>query len=277
MLNRSLKFAVAFVVFCISALSYSEEVEDINPGGPRMEFGVGLVTQFIADYRGSTYYSFEALPLPYFLYTGKIIKVDRQGIRGEFVTSPRFEFNVSVDGSLNGNSDGNVLREGMPELDSTFEFGPSFNINLTGQDFRQGWSLRMPLRAVFSFDSKGVDYVGYLFNPRLTWRAPSLAEVWRFSFNAGLLWADENYHAYYYDVAPEYALPWRPEYQASSGYSGTFMRWGLYRQLDEWRVGFSLRYDYLGGTSFEKSPLVETEHFASVSFGLARELWLSQR
>lgn len=264
-------WTVALLVGC--SYASAEEADDAMDA-PSMEAGVGLVSQFSADYRGSNYYSLEALPVPYFLYSGRIIKVDRQGFRGELVANPRFEVNVSVAGSLNGSADDNPLRQGMPDLESTFEVGPSLNINLTGQDFRHGWLLRLPLRAVLDFDAKGVDYVGYLFNPRLTWRKPDVVMAWRMTFNAGLVWADRDYHAYYYAVEPAYALPSRPAFAARSGFGGGFASLGFYRQSGSWRFGASLRYDYLGGAAFIDSPLVQSKHSASMSFGMTKRLWL---
>ncbi len=250
-----------------------EDSEVVYDAGPYMEAGVGLIGQMLANYRGSTYYSTEFLPIPYFLYSGTIFKIDKGGVRGEFITSPRFELNVSVAGSLNGDADDNPLREGMPELDSSFEFGPAINVNLTGEDLREGWSLRMPFRGVFAFNSEGIDYVGYLLNPRLSWRMPEAFYDWRLSFNVGMVWADKRYNSYYYEVEPQYALPTRPAYKAQSGYGGSNLSVSLYRHVGTWRFGASLRYDYLGGAKFEDSPLVETLHSGSFSFGASKQLW----
>lgn len=238
-----------------------------------MEAGIALVGQASADYRGSRHYQPYAVPLPYFLYQGPIIKADEEGLRGEFWANHRFAFNISVDGSLNGRSDNNELRAGMPKLESAFEMGPSFDINISGRNFGDGWSARFPVRAVFTLGKSGVDYIGYLFNPRLTWRASRTFREWETSFNAGLLFADSTYHRYYYDVAPEFATDSRPYYSAHGGYSGMFTRLAFYRRLENWRLGVSFRYDNLAGVQFDDSPLVETKHFTSFSFGLIRTLW----
>ncbi len=242
---------------------------------PYMEAGIGLVGQYIADYRGSSHYQLQALPLPYLIFEGRIFKADKDGVRGEFFKRARFELDVSLAGSLNGDSDNNPLREGMPELLSSVEVGPSFNIKLTGDEFRQGWSLRLPVRAVIGVDFSGyrLDYLGYLANPRLTWKHPDIGGGWRLSTNLGFTWADRNLHSYYYDVAPEFATPARPAFDTGSGFSGTFLRVSGYKQLGDWRVGLSLNYDNLAHTAFFDSPLVETEHFFSLSFALVRTLW----
>lgn len=244
-------------------------------GQSYMEAGVALVGQASADYRGSKHYQPYALPLPYFIYQGPVLKADKDGIRGDFWANHRFEFNVSVAGSLNGRSDNNELRQGMPELDSAFEFGPSFNINISGSGFNDGWVARFPLRGVFTIGGGGVDYIGILFNPRLTWRLPNAFWGWRTSYNMGVLFADRTYHSYYYDVAPEFTMQGRPYYRASSGYSGAFTQLSFYRRIDQWRIGAAFRYDNLQGVSFDESPLVETPHYGSVSFGVIRTLWMN--
>lgn len=242
---------------------------------PKIEVGVGLVSQVLADYRGSKRYSAQALPIPYVLYRGKIFKVDRGGVRGEFLQRNRYELNVSLDASLGGNDDQDNLRAGMPELDSTLEIGPSLDISLTGTDLSQGLSLRLPVRAVFAVGSHGIDSVGYLFNPRLTWRKPNAWGGLRVSSHLGLLWADSTYHSYYYDVDSQYTQANRPAYDAGAGYSGTFIKMSLYKQVKGWRLGTSLRYDNLSGTVFNSSPLVETSSYVSLSLGITRRLWTS--
>lgn len=242
----------------------------------KMEAGVALVAQGAADYRGSEHYRPYALPLPYFLYQGPVFKADRDGVRGDFWSGYRMEFNISMDGSLNGNSDDNDARRGMPELESAVELGPSLNIRLSGDSFREGWSLRLPVRAVISISGDGLDHIGNIFSPRLAWRKPELYAGWRASVALGAMFADRDYHAYFYDVAERYVTPGRPFYHASGGYSGSFLRFTLYKPWQKWRLGVSLRYDYLDGAAFSDSPLVETRHYGSVSFGLIRTLWYSE-
>src|SRR5690554_708164 len=101
-----------------SAACWSQVEEEKSANATYLEAGVALVAQGAADYRGSNHYRPYALPLPYFLYRGRILKADRGGVRGDFWSNQRMEFNISVDGSLNGNSDNNRLRSGMPDLES---------------------------------------------------------------------------------------------------------------------------------------------------------------
>lgn len=259
----------------IPAISWAQEDTASLENKTYMEAGVVLVAQGSADYRGSNHYRPYALPLPYFFYQGPILKADRDGVRGDFWSNTRMEFNISVDGSLNGNSDNNKKREGMPELESAVEFGPSLNIRLSGDSFKEGWSLRLPVRAVVTISKDGLDHIGNVFSPRLTWRQSNFIADWRASFSTGFMIADRSYHAYYYDVDTPYVTEDRPFYRSSGGYSGSFLRFSLSKSWKDWRLGVSARYDYLEGAKFTDSSLVQTDHYASISIGVVRRLWYS--
>ncbi|WP_096086071.1 MipA/OmpV family protein [Agaribacterium haliotis] len=261
-------FLLLFALLAISAGAAEQEK-------PKIELGVALGAQYLADYRGSKQYGAKALPVPFLIYRGDRIKIDRKGLSGELVKTLYWEFNVSGEVALSGGRDDNYLRRGMPELDSTFELGPSLNIALDGNVNDDGWVLRMPVRAVFGASLSGIDYVGYLFNPKITWRHEQENERdWRISSSLGITWADENYHDYYYQVDEEFVLPDRPYYDARAGFSGSYFKSSLTQRRGDWRYGVALRYDNLSGTDFSKnSPLVETNDFFSVSFLLARYFW----
>lgn len=263
-------------LFLLAASCWGDaEVAEKTLNTVHMEAGLALVAQGAADYRGSNHYRPYAVPLPYFLYRGRVLKADRDGVRGDFWSNHRMEFNLSVDGSLNGNSDDNRLRRGMPELESAIEFGPSLNVRLAGDTLQDGWSLRLPVRAVITVSGDGLNHIGNVFSPRIYWRKPEMIGSWRGSFSAGTMIADRSYHAYFYDVPLEYVTEDRPLFRSSGGYSGSFLRFSLYHHWQDWRFGVSFRYDYLEGANFMDSPLVQTEHYGSISIGLVRRLWHS--
>lgn len=240
---------------------------------PSLEVGIGIATQILADYRGSHRYSPDAIALPYAFFRGKIFKIDQRGARGEFLKTSRWELNLSLDGSLSVGDERNEERRGMPELDSSVEIGPSFNINLTGENFDEGWSMRLPVRAVFTVSPDNIESIGFVSNPRLTWRKPNVGRQWRISINTGPLFASRHYHAYFYDVEQRFTLPDRPVYQSTTGYSGWTNRVSFSRLIHDWRVAIAVRYDALDGATFEDSPLVKTEHYGAITFAVARRIW----
>lgn len=236
----------------------------------KLQLGLGVGGQHLPHYRGSRDTHTQVLPIPVVEYTGKIFKSDRDGTRAEFSITERIEFNVSADLALNDGAEDNRLRQGMPELQSEFQLGPSLNIDLTGNGFHQGLILRLPVRPVVTVGD-GVDYIGYTANPVLTWVQPLLFNRWRLTVDMGMLYGSSDYHQHYYSVAPEYVVPGRPEYAARSGFSGTFTELGISSKHDKLVYGFSLRYDNLHDAVFYDSPLVETDSYWSVSFGIG---WL---
>lgn len=262
--------------FFAAAELRSSEVATNNPKKPTLELGVALGGQYLADYRGSGEYSVNALPVPFFIYRGGRFKVDRKGMRGDLLNSDAWEFNVSGEISLSSGDNDNDLREGMPELDSAFEIGPSFNIALDGNVNDDGWMLRVPLRTVFAAGSNGIEYIGYLANPKLTFTQDNGDGAWRFSSSLGFSFGSERYHDYYYQVDSQYVTEDRGFYDAKAGYSGAYFKTSASKRSDSWHYGVSLRYDNISGTEFaQDSPLVETEHYFAVSFILAKYLWAS--
>lgn len=237
---------------------------------PKWELGVGLGSQTLADYRGADNYSIQFIPIPYIAYRGDFLRADDKGLRGRFIATDQVELNISLAGSLKGDSDDNPLREGMPELDPAGEVGPSLNINLTGDDFSEGWSLRLPVRGVFAIDFEDlkVRNIGYLANPQFTYEGLNW-KGWKGSLDLGVLYGSRKYHDYYYSVAPRFATAERPAYRARSGYSGSYFNFSLTKRHGRWWFGGYLRYDNLRGATFDDSPLVETDHYFTLALGFA--------
>ncbi|HEX7027317.1 MAG TPA: MipA/OmpV family protein [Gammaproteobacteria bacterium] len=235
---------------------------------PQWEAGGGLGVISIADYRGSKEYRTRVLPIPYLIYRSRLLRIDREGVRGLLFSSDRIELNMSLNASLATRADDNPLRAGMPELDPTFEIGPSIDIRLTGERPKEGWILRLPARTVVAFSEDGLDRVGWLFNPNLHWRHRTVSG-WQWGYTAGVYYADRDYHDYYYSVAPIHATNLRPAYRAQAGYSGFSNQVSLSRRIGNIWYGAYLRYDNLNGAELLDSPLVETEHYAALGVGIS--------
>jgi len=244
--------------------------------GPKIELGLGVGGQHLGDYRGSKEMQTSAIPFPLLIYRGDFLRAERGSVKGRFIANDNYELNVSVEAALNGGSEDNPKRQGMPALDSAFEIGPSFNINLTGESFYEGFSLRFPLRGVYTLSTEKASYIGYGFNPKLTWRHPGILGGVKVSANLGALWASRQYHDYYYSVDNEFVLDDRPYYQAEQGFSGVYLKTSFSKRVNNVFYGLSLRYDYLNDASFKDSPLVETDHYFAFSFAVGWFLWQSE-
>lgn len=235
---------------------------------PKWELGIGLGGIALADYRGSKEYHGLTLPFPYFEYHGEFLKADREdGTRGQLIRRDTVELNISVAFSPTHKADENPLREGMPALEPTFEIGTTFDINLTGDSLSHGWLIRLPVRAVYAFDNSGLEYVGGLSHPQLSYRGR--VNSWNIRAFSGPVLADNAYHDVYYRVAPEFAQPGRPAYDAGGGYSGFASGISLTRRRGRFWAGAYLQYDNLSSAVFVDSPLVQTEHAFSVGLGFA--------
>ncbi len=259
----------------ILALFTSVNLAHADAEEPKVELGVGIGGQFLADYRGSKDYQFNAIPIPYVVYHGDFFESGRDGVRGKIFRSDNLEFNISADAALASDSDDNKLREGMPEIHPTFELGPSLDINLTGS-LDSGFSLKLPARGVFAYDGLDVNHVGWLFNPHLSFKNPEYRTHYKLSYSIGALFADSNYHDYYYGIGPQYQSTTRAAYDAEAGYNGAYFKVGLSRRIGQWWLGSYLRYDTLYGAKIEDSPLVETDHYFSIGVAVSWVLWKSK-
>ncbi len=266
------RLLIALVAVCTSA---------VMPGTlkaaelPLWEAGAGAVVLDFPDYRGSDERHPLILPIPYLVYRGDFLKADRESIRGQLYKDDRLDLHVSVNGSIPVNSSDNSARRGMPDLDSTLEIGPNLTVMLLHTDTTH-LNLRFPIRAVIATDLSHARDEGIVFAPQVNVdfydRFPGPG--WNFGLAAGPLFANKRYHNYFYGVAPQFATPERPAYEASSGYAG--MQWiaALSKRYPSYWVGGFVRADTLSGAVFDASPLVRQKD--SMSFGIAAS-WIFSR
>jgi MipA family protein len=236
---------------------------------PLYEFGLGVGAIAFYDYRGSDTAHGYPLPLPYLLYNGKFLKANRDGIRGTLFNQDRFELNLSFDATTPVRND--HVRYGMPDLKSTVELGPSFDLHLMRSDDRRvKLDLRMPVRAALTVESSP-RIIGWTFTPRLALdiRDPVGFEGWNLGLLTGPLFADRRYHAYFYSVAPQFATTTRPVFQAGSGYAGSQFITALSKRFPKFWVGAYARYDTLAGATFVDSPLVQRRSYMSGGIGIS--------
>ena len=230
---------------------------------PLWELGVGLGALQIPDYRGSDNNRRYLLPYPYFVYRGDVLRVERERISGRIFETDRVLLDLSFNGSVPVKSSDNPDRRGMPDLDPTFEVGPSLNITLLeDRQDRYKLTLTMPVRAAFSTDFSSVRHEGWVFHPRLNFEKGDMipGSGVNVGLSAGPMFADQGYHRYYYTVDPAFATPSRASYDAGAGYSGSTFTVGLNKALSPFILNAFISLDYLKGAVFEDSPLVKTQY-----------------
>ncbi len=130
----------------------------------------------------------------------------------------------------------------------------------------------MPLRAALSVGNPLIGHQGWVFSPHLNWVWIKGGERarWRWNLSAGPIFANRQYHEYFYTVSDRYANAGRPAYDATAGYSGSRMTLGLSMNSKKWFAGAFVRYDDLHGAAFDDSPLVETHSYLAVGVGISR-------
>ncbi len=235
---------------------------------PLWEIGAGAAYIDFPHYRGSNERRTYVLPIPYVIYRGDLLKVDRQRVRGMLFHTETTELDVSVNGSVPVRN--NVARQGMPNLDPTFEIGPALNISLYKSESNQAqMELRLPLRSVIATDFSYLRDIGLMFQPRLNLDVKNVFDQtgWSLGVGASPIFTDRRYNQYFYGVDSNYTRPDRPVYTASGGYAGSQLVATLTKRFPGyWASGF-VKWDMLKGAAFEGSPLVKNKKTAT--FGLA--------
>jgi len=260
--RRALLSAAALFLCGAAARAPAEELR------PWWEFGLGIGAYVFNDYRGSRTTHAYPIPVPYLIYRGEILKSDREGPKVRFLKQKRLEFTLSVNATTPVINDS--VRHGMPDLEPTLEAGASLNAHLwRSDDERLKLDLRLPVRAAVTVQASP-RMIGVFAAPHLSLDIAQLrgASGWKLGLLAGPLFADRRYNDYFYSVAPQYARPDRPAYEAHGGYAGTQTLLALTRRFPAYWVGAYVRHDLLGGATFADSPLVKTNSYWSGGLGI---------
>lgn len=244
---------------------------------PLWEFGMGAGGVLFQDYRGADSSHFYPLPVPYFIYRGRYLRADRNGVRGRMLHQDRIAFDLSVNATTPVRN--NAARNGMPDLRPTVEIGPSLQVHLwRSAERRVKLDADVPLRAAFTVQSSPRE-IGELLTPNINLDATGLRALpgWDLGLLAGPLIVDRHYAAYFYSVAPRYATAARPAYSAPGGYAGSELLASLSKRYPSFWVGAFVRYDTLAGARFDSSPLVKRRSYWATGFGIAWMIQESQR
>jgi len=247
---------------------------------PLWEAGAGIAVIDFPDYRGSDERQSYILPVPYFVYRGEILKADREGLRGQFFKNDRLDLHLSLNGTVPVDSTDNTARSGMPDLDPTLEIGVRLDITLLRKPDRSiEVTLGLPVRTVIATDFSHSKNIGWVFEPQFNvdFRDMWPGEGWNVGLAVGPLFGDKRYHNYFYGVAPDFATPQRPAFNAASGYAGSQILGSFSKRFRSYWVGGFVRLDSLAGAEFENSPLVRQTESFSAGFAIAWILGRSQK
>jgi outer membrane protein len=236
---------------------------------PLWEFGLGPAALILRDYRGADTSHAYPLPAPYFVYRGKFLQADRDGLKGKIFDQKLVELHISASATPPVRQ--SAARAGMPDLRPTVEIGPAFDTKVwRSNEDRVKFDFLLSARAAFSVEASP-RMVGWLFDPHLNLDIadPFGQTGWQLGFLAGPLFADRRYHEYFYAVAPQYATAQRPAYEPKGGYAGTQFLTSLTKRFPGYWVGSYVRYDTLSGAAFAASPLVKENSYWSAGVAVA--------
>lgn len=217
-----------------------------------LDLGMGVGVMYYPDYLGSNQTNTLYMPYPYIEYRSDNLEIDGDGLRQELFDWKALSVRLSVSGSLPVKSSG--IREGMSDLDPALEMGPALVYTFYDKD---GLSFKFdfPIRAVVSSDFKGIDYRGYIYDPKLSFEY-DFADGYNFQLHTGGVFGDKKYHDYLYGVGQSDVMTGRDYYRAKAGYSGYKTSMGISKKFDNFWIGSFVRHYSLRESSFKKSPLV---------------------
>jgi len=226
--------------------------------------GIGVASINIPEYIGSSNSKVLVVPFPYIDYKSKTLNIKKNRLFNNLFLSNLMKIELSLSGTIPVKSDISSLRYNMEDLDPTLEIGPNFIFNLLEQN-NYLLTFELPLRSIFSVNSKKIDYIGLNLTPKV---------VFEYEYNyltiflsTGPTFSNKKYNNYFYEVKSYDSTLIRPMYNSSGGYSGWKSSIGISITKNEFYYGAYVRYYNLSNAKFENSPLVDTKKaiFAGLS------------
>lgn len=226
--------------------------------------GVGVSQQ---AYPGSLERVQQALALPFFIYRGEFLRVDRGSAGIRALKTPALELDVGVSGALGSRASDVAARRGMADLGTLVEFGPRLRWNLSPAASTDLWRVDLPLRGVFDLSSS-LAQRGAAFEPELSFSHRAL-DGWSYSTGVSAIWGDQRLAELYYSVSAAEATASRVAYAAQEGLIALRLSGSVSRRLTpDLRLFLFGRVDSVSGAANKASPLVQQSSGASAGLVL---------
>lgn len=260
----------ASLVAVASTRASASERPPQPPSKPLWEAGALVAGATQPAYPGAADRVGRALPLPFLIYRGPVLRADEDNVGVRALRTPRLELNVGLGGSLGSSSDDVEARRGMDDLGTLIEVGPRLVWSLVDAPPGRAapWRLQVSLRAVLDLDDR-LRYKGLALAPELV-HERTLPGGWELGARFGPVFGDRQLADTFYGVEAGEAIPGRPAYDAAAG-------------LIAWRVGVAAshtlgrdlrlfgftRFDSVRGAANAASPLVRESGGWTAGFGVA--------
>ena len=243
---------------------------------PLWEFGLGAGALHQPCYVGSREDCENVFPVVLPIYRGNFFKSDEQGVRAEFVSDERYEFDVSADFNFAVDSDEVELREGLPDIGNLLQIGPTLKYTPHKSHLSEVF-INFPLRVVLEIEDVSTRSAGYTFSPGVVYKRRIDDSSWRITTGLSVLFRTQDFNELYYTVEPRFATFDRPQFKSGGGFSGTRLQLALSSNTAKNLWVFFIRYDNINGTNFADSPLVETQHSVTAGLLYSRYLFKSEK
>ena len=246
---------------------------------PLWEIGIAAAAAGSPDYPGSDRSRARVLPLPYGIYRGKTLRADEDGLSSRYRFSPTVELDLSFGGALPAASQGNPVREGMPDLDLLLEVGPQLSILLLRPTRSTALTLAVPVRAVFSTDFDRIKSRGVLCAPELSYTNGKFASRgWSTRVTVGTAYGSEPLADYFYQVDSKFVRADRAAYDGDGGYLESSLTAVVSRSFaNDVSVFTFARFASLEGATNSDSPLLRDRSNLSFGIGLAYTFLRSEK
>lgn len=260
-----------------------DDIRGYGEGGKPLWEVEGLVIGgYEPDYLGSNQMHIHALPLPWVVYRGDILRTDDRGtVEGVLLESKRFSFDVSAKMSF-PSATNDTARQGMPNLQYLGEVGPRAKMGLFyWQNYATGrlatLQLELPVRVAVSTDLSTLNYRGIDSQPALAFTDTRfLGTRARWKISAGPIFASRSMMDYFYAVPAQYAAVDRPAYTAKAGYLAGDLHTSLaVPVLDRVTAIGSVDYYAMQGAANTASPLMKDKNNISFMSAISVSLYQS--
>ncbi len=279
MIKHLLSFICLISLAC-QAYAQAPMTSRSSEGKPLYEVGIGGGGFYSPHYPGSDQSRDRYLFLPYFVYRGKYLKADDDGVRGEFLYTKKYQVDLSFSAAFPADSTDNIAREGMPDLDWIGEVGPRFLYHAyKNTEDKTGVDVSLPLRAVLSTDFGRVKGHGFVFHPTVSFRKEEflfkkLILLTRFGF----ILATEETMDYFYEVKPWLSTVSREIYDAKAGYMESHIDLAFSYELSKDKFIFiGFQQNIYAGADNVDSPLHRDKYTNSIAVGFAWTFYKSEQ
>jgi MipA family protein len=259
-------------LICLAAtlvcMATGARAQSAQSAQPLWEAGAFIGAVGTPAYPASSDRTGRVLALPYVIYRGDVLRIDRSNVGARLVHTDDFEVDVGFAASLPASSRDVAVRNGMDDLGTLFEFGPRVRGTLARLSPGSRIRYDVPLRTVLEVNN-GIRIQGFAVEPELTLEVRDLYDGWRLSTGVSVVIGDSRLQNYFYGVPAFVATAQRPAFEAQAGLLATRLSISTAKAITpDVRVFSFVRYENYDGAANRASPLYVQTSGTAAGVGL---------